>query len=460
MDCDWYWERCWEVQEYPDGYLDLWSREHGKSLVITFGKTIQDILRSHGEDAPDPHECTVGIFSHTRPIAKAFLSQIARELETNVALKELFPDVLWDNPKSEAPRWSLDGGIVVKRKGNPKESTVDAWGLVDGQPTSKHYTHLIYDDVVTLESVTTPEMIKKTTDALAISYNLGDIRSGIRRFIGTRYHFNDTYKTILERQTAKPRIYPATKDGSFTGEPVLWARETLSNKIRDMGPYVAACQLMQNPMADASQGFKREWINYFENRSGAGMNVYILVDPANSKKKTSDYTAMWVWGLAADNNYYCLDIVRDRMNLNERTKALFYLHKKWRPKGVGYEKYGLQADIEHIKGVMEKDNYRFHIAEVGGTLSKEDRIKRLIPLFADGRIYLPLRIDYTYSDGKYVELIETFINDEYMAFPVSTHDDCLDAAARIFDIDTTWPKMHEETKRYSRSNSAANWMSA
>jgi hypothetical protein len=56
------------VQAAPNGYLDLWGREHGKSSLITFGLTIQDILN-------DP-EITVGIFSYSRPIAKAFLRQI------------------------------------------------------------------------------------------------------------------------------------------------------------------------------------------------------------------------------------------------------------------------------------------------------------------------------------------------------------------------------------------------
>jgi hypothetical protein len=70
---DFHFARCKEVQESPDGHLDLWFREAGKSSIITFGLTIQDILK-------DP-EVTVGIFSHTRPIAKSFLSVLKREFE-------------------------------------------------------------------------------------------------------------------------------------------------------------------------------------------------------------------------------------------------------------------------------------------------------------------------------------------------------------------------------------------
>jgi predicted phage terminase large subunit-like protein len=438
LDCDneWVKARCEEVQASPDGYLDLWAREHYKSTVITFAKTIQDILC-------DP-EITVGIFSHTRPSAKAFLRQIKQEFETNETLKAWFPDVLWANPHKDSPKWSEDEGIVVKRSSNPKEATVEAWGVVDGQPTGKHFGLLIYDDIVTKESVSTPEMMVKTTDALALSYNLGS-HGGARRFIGTRYHYNDTYRTILERGTAKARIYPATKEGTVEGEPVFLTREQLAKKRSDMGPYVFACQMLQDPKADETQGFKEEWLRY-ASVPHKGQNLVILVDPANAKKKSSDYTSAWCIGLGADRNVYVHDMVRDRLSLTQRADLLMNWHRKWQPMAVAYEQYGMMADIEHIKDRQDRENYRFDITSVGGSMPKVDRIRRLIPWFEKGRVFLMPKLMKTNYEGVGVDLTKAFINEEYLAFPVAAHDDMLDALARFLDEDLpiAWPAAYAE----------------
>lgn len=426
MRRDWLHDRCMEVQAEPNDRLDLWAREHYKSTIITFGKTIQDILRNP--------EITVGIFSFNRPIAKAFLRQIKREFEGNETLKELFPDVLWANPGKESPKWSEDEGIVVKRKGNPKESTVEAWGLVDGQPTSKHFSLLIYDDVVTRDSVTTPDMIAKVTEAWELSQALGS-DGGHARYIGTRYHFADTYLTIMNRETARPRIYPATVDGTVDGEPVLLTRENLAKKRRDMGPYTFGCQMLQDPVADKAQGFKLEWLQFWSPESTEGMNLYILVDPAGEKKKSNDYSVFMVIGLGSDLNYYLVDCVRDRLNLTERADTLIRLHRQYQPLAVGYEKYGMQADVEHIKHVQCQKNYRFHITELGGSMPKNDRIRRLIPVYEQGRFYLPERLSYVDYEKKTVDLTREFIDSEFVAFPVSLHDDMLDCQARILDPD-------------------------
>lgn len=466
MEREWLFERCREVEENPDDHLDLWAREHYKSTIITFGKTIQDILASHGEEPLvewNGIEVTIGIFSHTRPIAKGFLRQIKREFEANRTLQEWFPDIIWSNPQAQAPKWSEDDGIILKRKTNPKEATVEAWGVVDGQPISKHFTELVYDDIVTRESVNTPEQIAKTTEMLELSYNLG-ADGGKRRFIGTRYHFNDTYRVVLERQTAKPRVYPATKDGSTDGEPVLLNKETIFKKRRDMGPYTFACQMLQNPVADSAQGFKREWMKYHEGISlTKGLNVYMVVDPANAKKTTSDFTSIWVLGYGADENLRVLDIVRDRLNLTERCRRVIDLHKKWKPikqNGVRYEKYGLQADIEHMQTMMEQEHYKFEVTEMGGQTPKADRIRRLIPWFEQGRMLFPRTFNVTANyDGRNHDLIHEFVEDELLAFPVSVHDDMLDSLARIAEPDYPLLKPSIETpKKPAYSYGQQSWM--
>ena len=177
-------------------------------------------------------------------------------------------------------------------------------------------------------------------------------------------------------------------------------------------------------------------------------NKYILVDPASEKKKTSDYTAIYVLLLGHDNNIYILDMIRDKLNLTERAEALFRLHKEHRPLDVAYEKYGMQADIEHIKDKQERENYRFHVTEVGGAMPKNDRIRRLIPLFEAKRVYLPMTLHKTAHNGEVRDLVQDFIEQEYAAFPVGKHDDMIDCLARLIDLNYQFPilqKAYEES---------------
>jgi len=83
----WVLERCREVEADPDEHLDLWSRGHFKSTIITFAGTTQEILRN-------PELC-VCIISYKAGAADAFASQIKSAFETNEVLLRCFPDILW-----------------------------------------------------------------------------------------------------------------------------------------------------------------------------------------------------------------------------------------------------------------------------------------------------------------------------------------------------------------------------
>jgi|SaaInl7_200m_RNA_FD_contig_101_119878_length_8815_multi_9_in_0_out_0_2 phage terminase large subunit-like protein len=440
---DWLYARCREVQAEPDGMLDLWAREHYKSTIITFALTIQDILN-------DP-ELTFGIFSVKRELAQDFLKQIKEEFENNTLLQELYPDILYTKPDKESPCWGLDKGIRVKRQSNSREETIEAWGLIGGMPTGKHFKVLVYDDVVTEKSVTNHDQLSKAYDAVRLSFSLGSQKTNYRRrMIGTRYHLNDAWGALLKAKTAKERIYPATEDGTPDGRAVFMSQDILVDKRRDQGPYIFACQMLQNPRADEAQGFSKEWIRAWtpKHEFYDKMNIYLLVDPASARKiknTGNDYTVMWVIGLAPDNRYYLIDGLRDRLNLTQRTQKLFAFVRQYKPIVVGYEEYGMQADIEHIEYVQDEQNFHFSIVALGGKMPKNDRIRMLIPIFENFRFYTPGVLTIRDTAESFRNIIKEWEDEEFLAFPVCQHDDMLDCMARILDpkLQATFPDPDE-----------------
>ena len=95
----------------------------------------------------------------------------------------------------------------------------------------------------------------------------------------------------------------------------------------------------------------------------------------------------------------------------------------------------MQSDIAHIQDQMENESYRFDIIELGGAMRKEDRIRRLIPKFAASRIWLPEHLHRTLVDGTTVDIIDKFVEIEYLPFPVGEYDDFFDMFSRIEDED-------------------------
>jgi hypothetical protein len=495
---DWLFDRCREVQAEPDGYLDLWAREHYKSTLITFGLTMMEIL-------VDP-ECTIGIFSHTRPIAKGFLSVMKREMEDNQYLTQLYPDIFWALPSKESPKWSEDGGLILKRKTNPKEPTLSAFGLVDGMPTGAHFSLRVYDDVVA--SQLSPEMIEKTTAAWDLSQNLGTV-GGKVRYIGTRYSLHDTYAAMIDRGAAKPRIYPATSNGRLDGAPVFFSDSEWDKRLKNSARSIIASQHLQNPMADEDATFRAEWLKTYEVRPRT-VNCYIMCDPSRGRHAHSDATAMAVVGIGAGGAKFLLDGYCHRMTLSQRWIALRTLYHRWSDaKGiqhiaVGYERFGAQSDDEYFQEQMELDarrkipNAHFPISELNwpreGGNSKRERVERLEPDFRNGRFFLPSPILHNgtpstwkpvtdpddkalgtliYNEagglsrvqmdaiqggsadlvakaiivrdqslagprgGRY-DLTSIFLS-QYNSFPFGAHDDLIDAVSRIYDMDPMPP---------------------
>jgi predicted phage terminase large subunit-like protein len=389
-DIDWFFDRCREVQADPDSHLDLWAREHGKSLIITVAKTIQDILN-------DP-EITVGIFSHTRAMAKSFLRVIKREFETNIKLKGAFDDILYDNPQRDSQKWSEDDGLIVKRKGNPPESTLEACGLVEGMPTGRHYQLRVYDDVLTAESAGSVEQMQKVLDALDMSQNLGKV-DGVARMIGTRYALGDPYEVYSRRGQFKARVKPATDNGRVDGKPVYFSQEVWESKVNGMSAAILASQMLQNPMASDSVIFQEEWFNLWPPEKPLPIfdAVYQVFDGATSSKQTADFSCLLTFGVFkakegdAKHSAIVLDCFMEKWAYPDVRDELLRQYQN---------KFG--ADDRAVDGVIveDKSSGSAMIPELRraglnvisfnpGRLDKIARANLVAPIVRDGRVWLP-----------------------------------------------------------------------
>ena len=172
-------------------------------------------------------------------------------------------------------------------------------------------------------------------------------------------------------------------------------------------------------------------------------------------------------------NKYFLDGYCHKMDLNERWLNLKKLYFKWlRIPGiqtvtVGYEKYGMQSDIEHFQAMMKVENCYFTINPVSwtrdGLQAKDDRIRRLIPDHKNGSFFYPetnkitkrMKEAHERGEGHLIakpikrfdgnsqpyELTDWFLRNEYPFFPNSQVKDMLDAMSRIYDLDICIPQI-------------------
>jgi phage terminase large subunit-like protein len=410
------------------------------STSITFARTLWDITRN-----PDERFC---IFSHTRKMAKDHARVLMHAMEANENLHKAYPEIFYDNPRKDSPKWSEDIGLFVKRSLVCKEPTIYASGLVDGLPVGFHFTKHIYDDIIDVKNVQTALQIQKAETMFSQSQFLLE-PDGEQRVVGTRYHTKDIYGKLIGTRIWKPRIFPAEVDengeAQVGGRPVYLSRADLDSKRAISGDYEYSAQMLQNPTAVSSQNFKMYWLKYYTDLPI--VNKYILCDAASSKKKGSDYTVMAVIGLDSLRNYYLVDCVRDKLGLKEKWDRLTDLCRRHNLNQVFYEQYGAMADKDYFEEQMQIESFYFSIEILKGTVSKFDRIGRLMPIFSGGRFYLPKSLLYKPTDGSdFRDLVEDFLAEEYSRYPFAKNDDMLDCFARILEhnVNATPPAIQIE----------------
>lgn len=205
------------------------------------------------------------------------------------------------------------------------------------------------------------------------------------------------------------------------GDP-LWPSKFNLKKLNRMkaglGSYEWSALYQQNPIDEASQEFRRDWIKYrtWEDVQAGSTRKFATIDSALSKGAKSDFTGV-TRNYVNDKNEWNIKCQRYRINSKQLIDLVFTLH------GEGFETIGIEEGVyfsavePFMKDEMEaRGVYPNVVVLKHNQVMKETRIRGLIPRYETGKIF---HIENTCTD----------LEEEYMRFPKSAHDDCLDSLA-------------------------------
>ncbi len=418
-----------------------------------------------------PHEKFIGT-SYSHSLVEDQIVKCRRIMQDDW-YQEAFPTTRFDPAQNQKHYFATTGRGMYYGSG------------ILGTIVGKGSDYVLVDDPVKPDEVLSDQIRGRTNEAIrnTLFSRFNDPRKGRFIMIMQRLHEDDPTGHLLqdggyvhlklpaEAKSAPVVITLGEKFWTMKKDELLFpdrlTEEVLEEKRRDLLDYNYVGQYLQEPVPLGGGEFNDTWIQHYD-ESGIKvreMNLYILSDPAGGeelqkkKKKKSDFTVLSVVALHNDNNYYLLDMVRDRLNPTERVDKLFELHRTWsglsgKPPKVGIEQYGLMSDVHYIKEKQKETGYRFNIIKLGGSMGKDERIRRMIPDLQHGRWWFPPQKLYTDYEGRTIDLVREIKKSEMATFPRSRYDDMLDSLTRIYDdeLQAIFPKIKTQTKRNYRSS--------
>jgi predicted phage terminase large subunit-like protein len=234
-------------------------------------------------------------------------------------------------------------------------------------------------------------------------------------------------------------IYAKAEENGNYFFPERLNEKFLFEAKKTMGSMLYANQYLNEVFPEEDRKFRKEWFLYYD-QGPELKNTFVFIDPAISKKKTSDYTGIVV--IEADHlgEWYVRLARRAKLDPTEIIDLIFDLNEQFRPKMIGVETVAYQEAILYFLGEeMRKRKVTIPVTGVKrGRDSKEMRILALQPRFEWGRIKL----------ARGLEDLET----ELLQFPRGSHDDIADALASLEELVyyPTVPKKDETNVHHNK----------
>jgi len=259
-----------------------------------------------------------------------------------------------------------------------------------------------------------------------------DPKTAAKVIVMQRVHDKDLSGHVLEQggythlclpaefEPNRRSVTPLWSDPRTAPGELLWGDRVGQGELTEfktrLGSYGYAGQFQQRPSPATGGLFKRDWWKFYKVPPANFDRVIQSWDCTFKDAKTSDFVVGQVWGKAG-SEYYLLDQVRDRMDINATLTAIRSLSAKW-PQAKAKlveDKANGSAVIDLLKREISG---LIPINPQGG---KVVRATAIAPYIEAGNVYLP---DPSIAPWAH-DLVE-----EFSAFPNGANDDQVDSASQ------------------------------
>ena len=442
-----------KISSKEDPYLlVLCPPGHGKSQTFSIDFPIWEMIRARCIGTKDGWACL--LISKSDKMAKAFLSQIKRELEQNMELQQAYG---WFKP--EYPDvWKQDmctvDGFPIRKE--PTFITAGAGSHIYGWRV-----HLIIgDDIVDTENSRSPERAEEL-----LVWHADELQSrlepgGVCVDVGTRFATWDLHGKLWRQRDDEgnplwtPIIYKAHDESRCSG--VHCMDKSCKNKCLHDKPYPEGCVLWpawfsyqalrrrragqhtsarfefiynQVEVPDEGSLVKPEWIEACKDKNRVfwdiprGARVCCTIDPSPTEWAVAQ---CWAYVQGEDKRYLVAQWRKRRVMAPEYIALI----RDWtlRLRGLGYDPLWIFEVNAAQRWLLQSTEYLMLRYELGITVTphttgrnKADPqygIQCLGPAYEYAKVSLP------FGDKESIEAVGK-LADELVSYPVGETDDCV-----------------------------------
>ena len=342
---------------------------------------------------------------------------------------------------------------------------------------------VIADDIVKNEqdaaSATIMNAIKNTIYSDAVNALKGE--GGKLILIGTPMNKDDVVYSAIESTGYSPVVIPLCQEihedlqeEDFVGAwPQMHSYERIMERYMDAKGTKSTRSFNQELMLRISSEDDRmipeSYIHWYDRDfledQLDNFNILITTDFTTTSEAKSDFSALSVWAIGSNNDFFLLDLCVKRQGLQAQYDELFRMVSYWSNSGmrnidVGIEIDGQQkAHIFSLREQMIKRNIWFNFARQKGAPAtregilskatggnKHGRFRMMLPMFQMGKFHFPNELK---STPDMVEAMRQLKYVTYMGF--GAKDDFCDTVSQIGLIEYNVPSVALANDSISRA---------